>query len=129
MNKVVLQGNLASDPVSKQVGQTSVTTFTIAVSEGYKKANGEFAEDTQFIDCEAWDSGGKSIADKWSKGDPVLVEGKLKKDVWEKDGAKHSRTKVRVSNFKRFARFQKQEAQDSQVTEPVAVSGGEDIPF
>jgi single-strand DNA-binding protein len=135
MNNVVLQGNLASDPVSKDVTfgnkSTKVVRFTVAASENYKKADGTFGEDTQFVDCEAWDAGAVSIAKNWKKGDPVLVSGKIKKEVWEKDGQKHSRQTVRVSNFKKFARYQKTE---ETVTEPqqeeVGVQGGgEEIPF
>jgi single-strand DNA-binding protein len=132
MNNVVLQGNLAADPVSKQVNNTTVVNFTIAASENYKKQDGSFAEDTQFIDCEAWDSGAQSIANNWYKGDPVLVQGKLKKEVWEQDGAKRSRVKVRVTNFRKFARFQKSEvAPEGQVEGENAGVGAPDdeIPF
>ncbi len=131
MNKVILQGNLASDPVVREVNGTQVVNFTVAASDSYKKADGTFTDDAQFVDCEAWDSGAKAIGNNWYKGDPVLVEGKLKKDVWEKDGVKHSRIKVRVTNFKKFARFQKSETTEAQ-QEGANVGAGlpdDEIPF
>src|SRR5690606_23068140 len=112
-----------SDPTLREVGSSQVVSFTVAVSDSYRKADGEYADSTQFIDCEAWDSAAKSIANNWYKGDPVLVEGKLRKDVWEKDGTKHSRQKVRVLNFKKFARYSKSEEPE------VPVGNGEEIPF
>ncbi len=138
MNQVNLQGNLAADPVVRDVNATQVANFTIAVSDRYKKNDGTYAEDTQFIDCEAWDSAAKAIANNWYKGDPVLVEGKVKKDVWEdkETKKKQSRMKVRVTNFRKFARFQKNETQEQgqeggQVEGANAGAGAPDdeIPF
>lgn len=130
MNNVFLQGNLAADPISRAVGQSKVVVFTIAVSDRYKKQNGDWSDDTQFLDCEAWDSAANTIEQYWRKGDPVLVEGKLRKEIWEKDGVKQSRQKVRVQRFQKFSRAQKTEqvVEEPQV-ETSNVGGGEDIPF
>jgi len=102
MNKVILLGNLTADPEVKVVNsgkQTTVANFTLAVSRVYTKANGERDKDTTFVSCEAWDTGAETIGQYCKKGDPLLVEGSLKMEQWEKDGQKHSRLKVRVSNF------------------------------
>lgn len=108
MNKVFLKGNLTRDPEVKLVTindkQVKVTNFTIAVSRSFKKANGEKDQDTTFVNCEAWDSGADFISKYIVKGDPILVEGSLKLESWEKDGQKLSRIKVRVSNFEKLNR-------------------------
>lgn len=103
MNIVILRGNLARDPELRSVGsgdkKTSVVNFTIATSREFTKANGTQDKITSFIQCEAWDSGAENIASSLKKGDPVMVEGSLRNDSWEKDGVKHSTIKVRVNNF------------------------------
>jgi single-strand DNA-binding protein len=108
MNKVFLKGNMVRDPEIRMVNisekQVKVANFTIAVSRSFKKANGEKDQDTTFVNCEAWDSGADFISKYIVKGDPMLIEGSLKMENWEKDGQKLSRMKVRVSNFEKLNR-------------------------
>lgn len=101
MNIVVLKGNLTRDPELKNVGDnnTAVVNFTIAVNRAYKRADGTKDQEVTYVDCEAWDSGGKAIHDYVKKGDPILVQGALKLDSWETDGQKRTKLKVRVSKF------------------------------
>jgi len=145
MNKTILKGNLARDPELRTITtgagrETQVANFTVAVSRFFKRADGTSDRDTVFIPCEAWDTGAKSIEKLLKKGDPILLEGSLKMESWEKDGTKHSRMKVRVSNFDKLYRAPKREdgedadsdipsddapvEADAEVTKP-----GEDIPF
>lgn len=125
MNLVVLKGNLVRDPETREVEvsgrKTKVVNFTVAVSRFFKKANGERDKDTVFIPCEAWDTGAERIGLILKKGDPVLVEGSLKTENWEKDGQKHSRTKVRVANFDKLNR-------SSNPTAAAEENSGEDTP-
>lgn len=136
MNKVFLKGNLVKDPELKELKSgekiSSVVNFSVAVSRFYKKANGETDKSTEFIDCEAWDTGANLVAKLLKKGDPVLIEGSLKTDKWEKDGVKHSRVRVRVINFDKLARYvAKQEEEQTNADEQAVsvVDDGEDIPF
>lgn len=142
MNIVVLKGNLVRDPEVKEISfgerTSTVANFTIAVSRYYKKKNGETEQATEFLDCEAWDTGATSVGKVLKQGDPVLLHGSLKKETWEtEDGQKRSRVKVRVANFDKLARFTKSEnTEDSdtgseETTAPVAAAAGdgEDIPF
>lgn len=134
MNTVILKGNLTRDPEVKEINsngkQTTVANFSIAVSRFYRKANGESAQETEFIDCEAWDTGAVTIGKILSKGDPVLIRGALKTDKWEKDGQKHQRTRVRIETFDKLGRYSSKK-EDDVVEEEVVASevGGEDIPF
>lgn len=111
MNLVVLKGNLARDPELRNVTtggkSTSVVNFTVAVSREYKKNDGTIDKTTTFVPCEAWDTGAEAIASSLSKGDPVMIEGSLRNDSWEKDGVKHSSMKLRVSNFGKINRTPK----------------------
>lgn len=108
MNTVILKGNLAGDPEAKEVNangrDTTVVRFNLAVQRYFKRSDGTRDKDVTFIPCEAWDSGAETIKKILSKGDPVLINGALKVDQWEKDGQKFSRLKVRVQNFEKLYR-------------------------
>jgi single-strand DNA-binding protein len=109
MNLVVLKGNLARDPNLRTINtsngkDTSVVNFTIAVSREYTKSDGNKDKITTFVPCEAWDTGARTIAESFAKGDLVMLEGSLRNDTWEKDGVKHSSMKLRVSNFAKLTR-------------------------
>jgi single-strand DNA-binding protein len=131
MNKVILRGNLARDPEVKILDingkKVTVTNFTVAVSRFFRKASGERDKDTTFVACEAWDSGAETIGKYFTKGDPILLEGSLKVESWEKDGQKVSRTKVRVSNFDRLYRAPVREGSQEAEAEIAHVSPDENF--
>lgn len=94
-NRVILAGNLTRDPETRSVGEHTVTGFGLAINE---KRGGK--ESTVFIDCEAWNRTGDTIAEYFTKGKPILIEGKLRLDEWQdKDGGKRSKIKVSVDSF------------------------------
>lgn len=94
-NRTILAGNLTRDPETRSVGDHTVTGFGLAVNE---KRGGK--ESTLFIDCEAWNKTGETIAQYAGKGKPLLVEGRLRLDEWtDKDGGKRSKVKVVVDSF------------------------------
>lgn len=108
MNKVFLRGNLVRNPETRTIKmsndkETKVTNFTVAVSRVFQKSNGEKDKDVTYIMCEAWDTGAEAISKHFVKGDPILIEGSLKTESWEKDGQKRSIMKVRVASFERFS--------------------------
>ena len=126
MNNVTLKGNLTRDPEIKVLDlngrPVTVANFTIAVSRHFKRADGTKDKDTTFIPCEAWDTGAETIGKYVKKGDPLLVEGSVKVESWEKDNQKMSRMKIRVSNFELLYRApildnQMEPPQDTQQTE------------
>ena len=65
MNIVILRGNLTRDPELRVVNANGraidVVVFGIAVNERFTKANGDKGEKTNFFNCEAWDSGARTI--------------------------------------------------------------------
>lgn len=113
----MLRGNLARDPELRTVTigekKTSVVNFTVATSREFTKADGSQDKITSFIQCEAWDSGAEAVAESLKKGDPVIIEGSLRNDSWEKDGVKHSTLKVRVNNFAKIIRTKKDDKRKS----------------
>lgn len=126
MNIIILKGNLARDPELRSIStngkQTSVVNFTVAVSREYVKSNGEKDKITTFVPCEAWDSGAEIIGESFRKGDPVMVEGSLRNDSWEKDGVKHNSLKVRVNNFSKITKLSKASSKDKSSSKEESVA-------
>lgn len=93
-NRVILVGNLTRDVVVKYTqSQTAVTEIGLAVNDRVKK-QGEWTDETTFVDITLWGRTAEIAGEYLSKGSPVLVEGRLKLDQWEQDGQK--RYKLRV---------------------------------
>jgi single-strand DNA-binding protein len=92
-NKVILIGNLTSDPELKQSGSgTSVCSFYIAVNRKYNK-DGNNAVD--FITIVAWRSQAEFVCKYFKKGKPILVCGQLQTRSWtDKQGNKRISTEV-----------------------------------
>lgn len=94
-NRVILIGNLTRDPELRYIPSgTAVTEIGLAVNERRKGPNGEKIEDVNFIDVTLWGRTAEIVCEYFGKGKPILVEGRLKQDRWEKDGQKHSKVKV-----------------------------------
>lgn len=99
-NKVLLMGNLTRDIELKSIaGGQNVAKLGLAVNRKWTGPDGQLKEEVTFVDCEAWGKTGENLAKYLSKGKPVFIEGRLKLDMWEKDGQKHSKMKVVVESF------------------------------
>ena len=94
-NRVILVGNLTRDPELRYIPSgTAVTDIGLAVNDRRKNANGEWIEETTFVDVTLWGRTAEVASEYLSKGSPVLIEGRLKLDTWEKDGQKNSKLRV-----------------------------------
>lgn len=98
MNKVFITGRLTKNPEPKQTKTgVSVTTFSVASDKRASKNNPE--PGTNFFDCVAWGSRGETISKYFVKGNPILIEGRLDYQTWEKDGMKRSKIIIVVDDF------------------------------
>ena len=100
-NKVIMVGNLVRDPELKILSnETVVMNCALAVTNRWtdKKTN-EKRETVCFIDISAFGKPAESLADHFSKGNQILIEGELRQDTWESDGAKRSKHKIQVSRW------------------------------
>nr|DAQ40868.1 MAG TPA: Single strand binding protein [Caudoviricetes sp.] len=93
MNLVILKGRLTKSPTllfSKSgLGYTSIN---IAVDRYSKDKN----SNADFINCTAFGKTAELIADKFTKGQEILIEGNLKVDVFEKDDKREYKTSVLI---------------------------------
>ena len=91
-NRVVLAGNLTRDP-ELRVTQNGVPVcnFPIAVN----RISSKKSEAVDFFNVSCWRELGETVANYKKKGDPILVEGRLKYRTWQApDGAKRSAVEV-----------------------------------
>lgn len=95
MNTVHLLGRLTGDPELRQTHNgTSVVSFSVAVNR-LGKDNG-----TDFIRCVAWRESGESIARYFTKGKPIVVDGRLRTESYkDKQGNNRNRTEVVVDRW------------------------------
>jgi single-strand DNA-binding protein len=93
-NRVILVGNLTRDPELRYIPSgMAVSDVTLAVNDRFKR-NDQWVEEATFVDITLWGRTAEIANEYLSKGSPVLIEGRLKLDRWEKDGQKHSKLKV-----------------------------------
>lgn len=94
-NRVILLGNTTRDIEVKYLQSgMAVTEVGLAVNDRRKGQNGEWIEETTFVDITLWGRTAEVAGEYLSKGSPVLIEGRLKLDQWETDGQKRSKLKV-----------------------------------
>jgi single-strand DNA-binding protein len=101
VNKVILIGNLGSDPEIRYLeGGSSVARFNIATSESYTNKTGERVEQTEWHRIELWDRLAQ-IAEKYlKKGNSVYIEGKIRSENWtDKEGQQRTGITIRVNNM------------------------------
>ncbi|WP_297712168.1 single-stranded DNA-binding protein [Clostridium sp.] len=96
MNKVVLLGRLTKDPELRYAAGsgTAVCRFTLAVNRQFKK------DETDFINCIAFNKQGEAIAQYVTKGRQLAVTGSIRTGSYDgQDGVKRYTTDVIVESF------------------------------
>lgn len=97
-NKVLLVGNLGSDPEIKMTATgKKVARFNMATSESYLNAQGEKVTETQWHHLVAWGKMADKAEHELHKGCEVSLDGKLiYRNYVDKDGAKRYITEIYV---------------------------------
>jgi single-strand DNA-binding protein len=94
-NRVVLLGNITRDIEVKYLQSgMAVTEIGLAVNDRRKNQQGEWVEETTFVDITLWGRTAEVAGEYLGKGSQVLIEGRLKLDQWESDGQKRSKLRV-----------------------------------
>ena len=124
MSKATIMGHLGKDAEVKQIGTKTVTSFSIAVSDGTKDK-----PHSSWFDIEAWDLP-DWLAAGLTKGALALCDGRLKTEEWEKDGQKRSKIKLVADSYGGVKTFEKR-PDDGVVSRPKAAAriDEEDVPF
>lgn len=101
VNKVILVGNLGSDPELRQAGDNPVCNFSLATNETWKGKDGQKQERVEWHRIVVWGKVAENCNKYLAKGRPVYIEGKLQTRSWEdKEGVKHYTTEVIARDVK-----------------------------
>jgi single-strand DNA-binding protein len=101
VNKVILIGNLGSDPEVRHLSNGAVVAnFNIATSETYNNKNGERVTQTEWHRIELWEGLARVAEQYLKKGQMVYIEGKLRTENWQdSDGNNRTTTRIRGLNM------------------------------
>lgn len=98
-NITVMEGRLTRNAEMKSAGSSTVTTFSIANNQNYKK-DGNWIDNTYFFECEMWGPYGETMRQYLNKGQKVIVTGQLVQNRWtDSDGKNRSADKIRVKEL------------------------------
>ncbi|MBU2061156.1 MAG: single-stranded DNA-binding protein [Bacteroidetes bacterium] len=128
INKIFISGNLTKDAELKYTKTgIALCTLNIASNRSYKKGD-EWKTEVTFIKVNVWDSQGEICADQLQKGQPVIVEGRLDMNTWEKEGVKKSELFITAHTVKFILKPPKKE--NNEVPEPPGDNvDNENLPF
>ena len=131
-NKVIIMGNLTRDPDVRAAGVSGmkVARLGVAINERRRDRSGQVQDFPVFVDVDAWDRLAELCGQHLAKGSPVLVEGRLQMDTWEREGVRHQKLKVRATTVKFLPRPDRS-AGALRPTEPMQSMQDDDgdIPF
>ncbi|HEX7859767.1 MAG TPA: single-stranded DNA-binding protein [Verrucomicrobiae bacterium] len=96
-NKVILAGNLTRDPELRYTPSgTAIAKFGLALNRKWKDQSGELKEEVTFVDVDAFGKQAELIGQYLKKGNPLLVEGRLRTDSWEDKQTQQKRSRLGV---------------------------------
>jgi len=100
LNKVILIGNLGSDPEMRYTASgTAVAKFSLATSRKFTGKDGQKQEKTEWHRIVAWTKLAEICGQYLSKGKQVMIEGRIEYGSYEKDGVKHYTTDIIAENM------------------------------
>jgi len=102
VNKVILLGNVGKDPEIRSTGGgTMVANFTLATSDRFQDAQGNWQDRTEWHNLVAFKRLAEIVRDYVKKGSKLYVEGKIQTRSWDdkETGAKRYRTEIIVNDI------------------------------
>lgn len=137
INRVVLTGRLTRDlELRRTQGGASVVSFSIAVNRSFAR---EGQQDTDFINCVAWNKTAETMAQYLHKGSLIGIDGRIQTRSYDnQQGQRVYVTEVVCENFTFLETRNStseskpqpnQSRNDYYNPEPVDLGLGDDIPF
>ena len=121
LNKAIVQGRLTAEPELKTVKNIEKCDFTIAVQRSHDR------ESADFIDVTAWRKAGEFVHKYFSKGQQIVVAGRLQSNVYtDKNGIKRKELRINAEEI-HFAGSAK--TPDAPVFEEAEEEESGNIPF
>lgn len=121
MNKCAFTGRLVRDPeLHTFASGKKKVKFSIAVNQKFKNAAGEWESDPSFLDFEAWDTAAETIANRYKKGDFILIDdASIKTERWEDKNTQQPRSKLvfRCNHFELLPLLNSRDEADTPANE------------
>lgn len=110
INTVTIAGRSTKDPEIKVTPSgTAVLSFSLAVNDTKKNAQGEWEDVVDFFDCKVFGKRAESLAQYIPKGSKLTINGRLHQDRWQaQDGTNRSRVSIIVQDIELPPRSQPQ---------------------
>ena len=113
INVVVLVGRLTRDSEIKYTKSgMPIARFSLAVNRSVKKGDA-WEDEASFLDVDFWGKAAEAVNRYLVKGAQVGVEGELRQDRWEQDGAARSKIVVNAANVRLLGAANRGENADS----------------
>ena len=118
VNQIVISGRLVQDPefTITENGAARLSS-RIAVNRPYRDRDGDWHQETSFVNVIAWRQLAEFGADRLRKGSPVLVTGRLHSFSWrDSEENPHSLLEIQARSLQALER----NLSESETDEPVA---------
>ena len=117
LNKTLTAGNLTRDPEVRYTPKgAAVAEIGLASNRSWTSESGEKKEEVCYVTVICWNKQAEACGKYLKKGDPVLVEGRLKFETWEKNGEKRSCHKIEAERV-HFLSYRKDDGHQEDAEE------------
>ena len=97
---VTFQGWVGNDVVHRETAQGNVANLRVGSTPRIRKRNGDWVDGpTSWFSVTCWRTLADNVRDSVHKGEPVLVHGRLRTDVWEREDGQSSVTHVVEASY------------------------------
>lgn len=125
LNVVSIVGRVAQDAEMRQAGETVVSSFSIATSDGF----GEKAK-TSFFNVSVWGKQAETLTKFLVKGAQIGVTGKLVQETWKtKEGETRYNVKIVASNIQLLGSKKSEGTSEPKATQNDFNVASDDLPF
>ena len=88
---VTLQGWVGNEVVHRETKEGAVANFRVGSTPRFRRRSGEWADGpTSWFSVACWRGLADNVRDSIRKGDPVVVHGRLRPDVWKREDGETS---------------------------------------
>lgn len=132
LNTCTISGNLGKAAELRHTNsQLAVVSFSVAVNERRKQADGSYQDEVNWLDCTMFGKRAEALQPYLAKGTKLSLTGHLHKSTYERDGKQYSRVEIIVDEVELMNA--RREAQAPEAMPPQAVEAASvydsDIPF
>lgn len=130
LNTCTVSGNLGKAAELRYTNTgLAVVTFSVAVNERRKQADGSYQDEVNWLDCTMFGKRAEALKPYLAKGTKLSLVGHLHKSTYERDGQQRSRVEIIVDEVELMnTRRESQGTQQPPAVEAASVYDS-DIPF